>query len=190
MLSTWVKIFEPDNELALKFAKRWAKVTVKAFENGGYDHDTFLNAYKSEFSPKNKGAVEPDFANFYPMHLLQGVLPEETENPFLDYIIENPRGIYYIYGKPLNKLPAVFASKETSRYLAAIEILSGYKLAKEKLGFVVEWLESNMDENGQWDLGAKANDKVYFPLSDSWRKAEYRKADCTERITALLQNLR
>lgn len=73
--------------------------------------------------------------------------------------------------------------------LSAIEILSGYKLAKEKLGFAVDWLENNKDENGQWDLGIKANDNVYIPLSDSWKKPEYRKTDCTERITTILQKL-
>ena len=67
--------------------------------------------------------------------------------------------------------------------------MSGYKLAKEKLGFVVDWLKDNIDENGQWDLGTKAKDNVYLPLSDSWKKTAYRRADCTERITTILQKL-
>lgn len=98
-------------------------------------------------------------------------------------------GIFYVYNKPLDKLPKILASKETSWYLSAIEILSGYKLAKEKLSFVVDWLVYNIDEYGQWDLGIKTNDNVYFPLSDSWKKVEYRKADCTERITTILQKI-
>lgn len=35
-------------------------------------------------------------------------------------------------------------------------------MAKEKLGFVVKWLEDNKDENGQWDLGAEVEDNLYF----------------------------
>jgi len=132
---------------------------------------------------------EIGFTIFYPMNLLQGVLPEETERQVLDYVLQNPGGIYYIYAKPLNQLPMEFASKETSYYLAAMEILAGYKTAKEKLSFVVDWLIENRDENGQWDLGPKAKDNVYFPLSDSWRKTEDRKADCTERIEKLLGRL-
>ena len=27
--------------------------------------------------------------------------------------------------------------------------------------------ENNIDENGQWDLGTKAKDNVFFPLSDT-----------------------
>lgn len=120
---------------------------------------------------------------------MQGLLTEETERRMLDYVLNYDTGIYYIYGKPLNQLPESFASVDASRYLAAIEILAGYKAAKEKLGFVVDWLEENRDADGRWDLGAKSKDNVYFPLSDSWRSAETRKADCTERISAILQKI-
>lgn len=47
----------------------------------------------------------------------------------------------------------------------------------------------NKNEKGQWDLGAGAKDGIYFPLSDSWRKQDYRIADCTERITKFLQQI-
>lgn len=189
MLSTWVKIFVPDNEMALKFSKRWSNIIDKAFESGTYNDDAYLDAYICEFSSKPQGVREVDFSDFYHIHLLQDVLSEKVENQLLDYIIAKPNGIYYVYNKPLDKLPNDIASKEASWYLSAIEILSGYKLAKGKLSFVVDWLENNKDENGQWDLGTKANDNVYFPLSDSWKKTEYRKADCTERITTILQKL-
>ena len=55
-----------------------------------------------------------------------------------------------------------------------------------------------MHKNGKWarqiigwqdDEGKAANDKVYFPLSDDWRRGEIREADCTERIEKLLNEL-
>lgn len=118
-----------------------------------------------------------------------GLLSKNTASCLLDYVIQNDSGIYYIYNKPIRELPTIFASIETSRYLAAIDILAGYEVAKDKLEFVVEWIEENKDENGQWDLGPKVKDNIYFPLSDSWRTAEYRKADCTDKITSILQKL-
>jgi len=189
MLSTWVKVFDTRNELALNFAKRWAEVIEKAVESGSYSYDDYINAYVYEFSSKPKGPREIDPTAFYHMLLLQGILSRETENRFLDYVIAKPNGIYYIYGKPINKLPEVFASREASFYVGALEILSGYDLAKEKLGFAVDWLNANKDVNGQWDFGAKTNDGVYFPLSDSWKRTEDRLADCTQRVKALLQKL-
>ncbi len=98
--------------------------------------------------------------------------------------------MFYTYAKPLNKLPDVFASRDASDYLAALEVLAEYDLAKTKLKFAADWLEENRDENGKWDFGAKANDGIYFPRSDSWRKAEDRKSDCTERVRAFLKKVR
>jgi hypothetical protein len=190
ILSTWVRIFDPNNEIALNFSKRWSNIIDKAFESGAYNNEAYLEAYTCEFSSKPKGSRELDFSDFYHIHLLQGVLSEKTENQLLDYIIAKPNGIYYVYNKPINTLPNIFASKETSWYLSAIEILSGYKLAKEKLSFVVNWLENNKDKNGQWDLGKKTNDNVNFPLSDSWKNDNDRKADCTEKLAIIIQNLK
>ncbi len=190
MLSAWVRIFEPANEVALAHAKQWGKVIEVAFADGKYNPAAYSDAFAAEFAKKHTPIKEIGFTIFYPMNLLQGVLPEETERNMLDYVLASSSGIYYIYAKQLNKLPAVFASKETSYYLAAIEILVGYKTAKEKLAFVVDWLNANCDENGQWDLGPKAKDNIYFPLSDSWRKAEERRADCTERMERLLGRLK
>ena len=187
MLSTWVKIFEPENKFALQFAHRWAKVIEKTFASGFYNDEEFIRAYIDEFSSKPNGPREIDFVVFYHMMLLQGVLTQKTENSLLDYVISKPNGIYYIYNKSISNLPEIFASVEASRYLAALEILSGYDLAKEKLGFAMEWLYINIGVNEQWDFGAKSNDGVYFPFSDSWEKAEDRKTDCTKRVTVFLQ---
>lgn len=190
MLSTWVKIFDSKNELALAFARKWANVIEATFESGKADVNAYRNAYMKEFQSKAKAPREIDFATFYVISLLQGMLAENTERRMLDYVLSHPKGIYYIYEKPLNQPPEDFGSRQASCYLAAIELLAEYKTAKEKLDFVVDWLEKNKDGDGQWDLGAKAKDNVYFPLSDSWKKAEYRKRDCTERICVLLEKLK
>lgn len=189
MLSTWVRIFEPDNEVALEFAKHWTNIIEEAFKSGSYNGESCKMAYAEEFQQTTNVPKEINFVTFYEINLVQGLLSKETESRILDYVISHDRGIYYIYDKPINILPKDFQSIAASRYLAAIEILAGYDSAKEKLGFVVDWLESNRDENGQWDFGAKAKDNVYFPLSDSWRSAEIRKADCTKRVRAVLQRL-
>lgn len=189
MLSAWVRIFEPDNEIALSFTNQRANVISKAFESGTYNDTAYTEAYISEFHSKPKGSRERDFVDFYHLNLLKGVLSPDIENSMLDYVISKPDGIYYIYDKPITELPTVFKSKETSRYLEAIEILSEYKLSKDKLGFVIDWLKDNKDENGQWDLGAQAKDNLHFPLSDSWRKSSDRIKNCTYRIKKIISNI-
>lgn len=189
MLSAWIRLFDPENETALAVAGQWASIAERAFGSGRYDRNDDIEAFRQQFGRKPKSGFETGFGMFYHVVLLQGVLSPETESRLLDYYISRPEGIYYIYDKCLNTLPETFASKKTSYYLAAIEALAGYPQAREKLGFVAEWLDSNKDGCGRWDLGPGAKDGVYFPLSDSWRKAEDRISDCTERIGHILQSI-
>lgn len=190
MLATWIREFDPDNEEAVTFAKHWANIIEQAFLRGRYEHGTYMEAYKNEFGSIPKGGREIDFVDFYHLNLIQGMLSEKTEECLLEYVINKSNGIYYIYSKPIYQVPAVFDSIETSRYLSAIEILCGFSKAKDFLKFVIPWLEQNRDTNGQWDLGTRVKDGIYFPLSDSWRKEEDRKADCTYRIESINNKLR
>ena len=88
-------------------------------------------------------------------------------------------------------MPQTFKSIEASRYITAFELLSEYRNpgCKEKLMFVVEWLNNNKEPEGYWDMGTKVKDGVKFPLSDSWRKKEMRIKDCTYRILKLIKVL-
>lgn len=190
MLSAWIRLFEPENETALNVAGQWAFIAERAFSSGQYNKNDDIDAFRLQFGRKPKSGFETGFGMFYHAVLLQGVLTPATESLLLEYYLSRPEGIYYIYEKCLSTLPEVFSSKETSCYLAAVEVLSGYQSAKGKLGFVADWLDSNKNECGKWDLGASAKDGVYFPLSDSWRKQDIRIADCTERIQCLLQILK
>ncbi len=189
MLSAWIRLFEPENKIALNIAKQWALIAERSFKSGRYNKNDDIEAFTAQFGRKPKSGFETGFGMFYHAALLHGVLTPETESLLLDYYIKRREGIYYIYENPINILPETFASKRTSRYLAAVELLLNYPQAKYKLQFITEWLNINKDENGQWDLGTSAKDGVYFPLSDSWQKQVYRKSDCTERINNILQKL-
>jgi hypothetical protein len=130
-----------------------------------------------------------DFVVFYQLALLPGLLSHDIESSMLDYVLLHQQGIVYIYDSRLDTLPEQFASRKASRYLSAMELLSDYSLAPEKLGFVVDWLKSQQDDNGLWDMGSTVKDGIHFPLSDSWHKTEYRKKDCTSRVKRLLDKL-
>jgi hypothetical protein len=132
-----------------------------------------------------------DIANSYHVSLVADLLDDKTALAFMNYILQNQSGIYYIYGKQLSVLPETFKSLEASRYIKAIELLSKYRNpgCKEKLKFVVDWLNVNKEDEGYWDMGAKAKDGMSYPLSDSWRKKEYQIKDCTYRISKLIKNI-
>jgi len=189
MLSAWVKIFDPDNEYALTFARRWARVIELAFANGAYDHNEYTKAYEDEFGIKPRGGREIDYISFYQVNLLNGTLAPETESLVFDHILSHPHGIYYFNYDRLDIPPTEFASRNTSSWLASLEILAEYNSVNEKLKFAADWLKTNRNADGRWDMGPKANDRVYFPLSDSWRDAGSRIADCTERVEVFLKTI-
>ena len=184
-------LFLPEHKIAASVAARWAEVMERSLSTGGFRQDIYNEAYRDLLHPQGKRIdYFKSFVNFYPLALLPNTLLPETEKRMLDHVLEYPDGIYYIgYSRSILDFPSVFASLETSRYLASLELLSQYSFAREKLAFAIDWLSKHRDENGQWDSGSKSNDGVYLPLSDSWRKAEDRKADCTYRIAALLKKL-
>ena len=162
--------------------------------SGKYDHNAYKMAFSKMFAEKPRGDRYMDFVSFYQVSLLSHTLEPKKERALFDYILNHPEGIYYVYDGPIGvkgvkSVPPIFASKQTSQYLGAIELLTQYRNSLDKLQFVVPWLIKNRNKNGKWDLGAIANDKVYFPLSDDWRKVETREEDCTYRVQRLLDDL-
>lgn len=186
ILSTWIRRFTNDNPHANEVAGQWADVISAAFADGRFDYNEYVRAYHEILGLKPKGGRLIDFVNFYPISLLSDCLDTKTQDVVMDYVIDRDDGIYYIYDKRISVLPEYFESRIASRFLAAIELLARYEHAKYKLNFVIDWLDDNKNENGKWDMGKSVNDKLYFPLSDDWRKSETREADCTERIEKLI----
>lgn len=189
MAAAQIRQFSPENEIAMNIAKKWEEIIEYTFLDNGYNQKRYEEAYEGSFFIKPKGGRLVDFVHFYILTLLCGLLSAKTECLLLDYVINHPIGIYYIYDKPLNILPDNFASKHASRYLSAIELLSGYTSSKESLFYVAEWLINNVSKDGFWDMETGVKDNVVFPLSNSWRNPINRKLDCTVRIMSLLAKL-
>lgn len=188
ILSTWIRIWEKDWEPANRIARQWTRVMNQAFAGVGYDHEAYLQAQQEEFNEKPRGGRFVDFVSFYPVALLPGCLEPDVERKYIDYILHHKEGMYYIYDKPLDQ-PPEWGTKQASWYLWAIELLLRYETAGELMGFVREWLLESRLEDGRWDMGVKSNDKILLPLSDSWRKAETRIQDSTERVQRILQKI-
>jgi hypothetical protein len=116
--------FLPENESAMNIANQWKEIIIYAFSNNEYNQKRYEEAYEAIFLIKPRDGRLIDFVHFYLLTLLCGLPSKKTECLLLDYVINHPKGIYYIYDKPLNTLPENFASEQASRYLSGIEILS------------------------------------------------------------------
>jgi len=192
MLAAWIRRFTSDDDLANDVAKKWRTVVGAAFQNGEYDPDVYINTLYEVLKPKygtvkrTQEMLRP--AYYYPISVLVGEITKKIEKAYFDYIMNSETGYYYSYVGAISQLPKDFHTKEASRYLAAIELYCEYpnRYCKDKLRFVVEWLNDNKNANGKWDMGADVKDGTYFPLSDSWRSLELREKDCTYRIEKII----
>jgi hypothetical protein len=195
MLSTWIKRFTLEDKIANSVVKRWAIIINSAFENGKYDHNKYLATYEKIFGKKYKrGGFDNSAAgivNFYYVSSLANELDKSIEPIYFKHILEHDGGIYYVYNENIKKIPKEFKSEKSSRYISAIELLSKYKNydCKKQLDFIKNWLNKNMINENEWDMGKEAKDGINFPLSDSWKKEENRIKDCTYRIKKLMNEI-
>ena len=195
MLATCIRRFTNDDIHANDVAKKWRIITEAAFSAGKYDPDIYINTLYEVLKPKygtvkrHKELLRLDY--YYPILLLAGEIDSSIEEVYFDHIMNSETCYYYGYYGSIKRLPKDFASKEASIYLGAVELYCDYpnKYCKEKLKFVVEWLNKNRNANGKWDMGAIVKDGTYFPLSDSWRTTELREMDCTYRIEKIISAL-
>ena len=187
MLAAWIRRFDPAQPDALAFARRWAKVVEAAFAGGTLDESAWNATYEAEFHRKELHPNPLGLWALYHGMLLPDVLTPPTEQAFIRHILHS--GMYYIHPAPLTHPPAEIATKQASYWLAALEVLADYSCAREELAFAAAWLYLTADADVQWDFGSKASDKLYFPLSDSWRSAAIRKADCTARVRRFLDKI-
>jgi hypothetical protein len=193
ILSTWIRIFTTKNEMAENIVGKWCEIINNSFRND-YDHDVYVSNYENIFGIKinHKAGRLVDFVNFYPISLLTNTLDKNIEQKYFKYVLDHECGIYYIYDKKIINTPEIFKSKITSYYLRAIELLSKYKNpeCKKQLEFIVKWLDKNMINEKEWDMGKESKDGINFPLSDSWKSEEDRIKDCTYRIKKLLDGIK
>lgn len=189
MMAAWIRYFVPDDPEACQTGALWAGILAAALAGGEWDDAAYRAAYVQRLRKLPKGARYINPTCFYVVALVANLLDAQTQARYFAHLLTKPDGIYYVYDKRLDA-PPVFASLQACRYLGALELLAVYdgKACREGLGFAVAWLDENRVD-GQWDLGGKARDGVYFPLSDDWRKAQTRRADCTARVGALYARL-
>jgi hypothetical protein len=189
ILATWLRRCDPTNASAAAVAKEWAAVLEQAFAGDEYDHRSYLDSYRSVFGRPARGDRLVDFVTFYQLVLVQGVLTPQCQRSLVRHAVAHRTGIYYIYESDLLKPPMEFASRQTGRYLSALEILAGYPAAADYLADARAWLLDHRASDGSWDLGPTVRDGVNFPLSGSWRNQAVRRFDCTARIGRLVERL-
>lgn len=174
---------EPDHPLALAEAERTHQLIEAAFADGDFSELNFNEVYEDLFDAPPEFGSRMLFSQ-YALIIVGGLLPYEIEERLTRHIIENCRGIYLINNRSLKYPPLAFQSRESLRYIRALELLALYPSSADLLIHAADWIWEQQSNNGLWDMGPLARDGLELPLSDSWRQGQ-RSIDCTVILLGL-----
>ncbi|MBN2835520.1 MAG: hypothetical protein JXR48_11205 [Candidatus Delongbacteria bacterium] len=185
-VATWILRIDSNSRLAIKEAEKWAKVVSAGFIEENFDELKYKEAYYEVLKPE-KGKSMWGIQNFYIVALMPEILSQTVEERFIDYIMNDGKGIYYTYDGKLSSCPNVCNSKEITRFISAHKLLSRYDCYSDKAKYIKKWLLDIRMNDGLWDFGTISKDGVLFPLSKSWRKKSARMIDCSILALKLLK---
>lgn len=185
-VATWLLRIDSTNKKAIRIAEKWSEVIAKGFSKGSFCEQSYKTAYDTILKPK-KGKEYWKIDNFYIVSILKGRLDHRIEYLFINHIMNNHRGIYYIYDKKLSDFPKETKGKSFVRYLNAISMILDYDTGYKHLEEIIKKLIILKDDEGFWDFGKDSKDNIALPLSENWRTEGKRKADCTILTLGLIK---
>lgn len=178
----------PDHPYVINYADSIIKILSAAFSQGYFDEGQMREVSEDILGIRLDSDCQICFS-LYPLILLRNKLDYELEQKWMDHIFNKRRGIYLINNRSLNHLPLSFPSKESMRYINAIDILSWFPSAMSYLDHARDWLWDQLIGNGLWDFGSFGRDGLELPLSKSWRDPICRQIDSTVRVLTILHRI-
>jgi hypothetical protein len=171
-----------------EFWNIWAEAVQASFQSGCYDRQNEIAALNSFMECRMKKPVP--FHTKYPLWILSAThhrLPGDLERLLLEFVMQAPMGIYYVYDKPISVRPTNH-SKGFLGWLKAHQLLSRFRIWNQIVQEDLNWIWAQRNEHGFWDTGSQVARKPFtsFPLSETWRRPENRMIDSTVEILTLL----
>lgn len=189
-----LSLIEPDNEILDSHRSRWAYFAQIAFFHGDYNKEAERKVQNDYFGFFTKRTI-PAFG-YYNLLLLApkgkvNHISDITDEALVDYSINHAEQIYYVYNcKPSDFVPIDMKRKDSRdfcHWLRALALISQFKGWTKYEEHYHEWILSQRNEEGFWELANKPN-RFDFPLSDSWRNRKNRIIDSTIMVLRFLNH--
>ena len=180
-----LNLLDPENEASRPVAALWQGILQETLADGYFDEVRYQEMFEDYFHqlPNNGSSLA---RSGYILMLLRNRIPYDLEVRLTNHLINHARGIFLINNRSLNHFPLEFPSRESLRFLAALDLLSYFPSASNLLEKAYEWLWDQKNSEGLWDFGQLGRDGLHLPLSNSWRVLKARETDCTIRILTIM----
>ncbi len=171
-----------------QFWRLWVEAVETSFQSGVYDRGVEIKTLNQLLDCRMKDPVP--FHRKYPLLILSATgnhLPADLEHKILDYLLYVPQGIYYVCSGPLIDFPWI-DSRNFWNWLQAHKLLSRFRSWKTSCPEAANWIWSQRNEAGFWDLGDRVSRKPFtsFPLSELWKRPKNRLIDSSVEVLDLL----
>lgn len=183
-----LSLIEPEHPLLTSYIALWKSFAESAFEGGHYDPRKEIESQYAHFHVKTKRVIP--FYNYYAILLLtsqKNTLASEIDRSILDFCMHKEDGIYYIYDKKPSLCIPMQDTKYFYPWLRCLSILSRFGSWDEYKNSYYDWIWSQRNSEGLWDLIKKPR-SFGFPLSNTWRKEKNRIIDSTIFVLRFLSN--
>lgn len=180
-----LNLIDPGNETVKPIADLWQGILQVTLADGFLDEARFQEMFEDNFHqlPNNGSSL---IRSGYILMLLRDRIPYDLEVRLTNHLINHARGIFLVNNRSLNHFPLEFPSRESLRFIAALDLLSYFPSASNLLEQAYEWLWDQKNSEGFWDFGQLGRDGLHLPLSQSWRVHQARETDCSIRILTIM----
>jgi hypothetical protein len=171
------------------FRDSWREIASVAFKSGVYDRNAEIEASNRILKCRTKNHLR--FHTKYPLILLSSTrdpIDLKLETLILDYVMSNPDGVYYLYGRKLSEMPRV-SGKGFYLWLKSQMILSRFPIWYRYAEQFVPHILDQQNDDGLWCFSECKTRRPLssLPLSESWRRKENKAIDCTVMTLQLLR---
>lgn len=187
MFSSWLFLFSCHSSKVKEVRELWISILEESIVNGTFDKRKYNEVYRYYIKRLNTGERAINPASFYVVVLVRDGLNEAAKKSYLDYIMQ--QGIYYIYDRPLNRLPEKFGTKNSFEYLEAIRLILPYTKEKGELLFIKEWIDKQIYQIDEVMPYVKADGMIFPKLAENWRKKKSKQDDITSYLEEFLKIL-
>jgi hypothetical protein len=168
----------------------WAHIVCTSFARGRYDPMAERIAHRQLHGIRGELRYL-HLSNRYAVALLgsrAGDLPARVERAYVSWLCTRPGGIIYL-GVPVGQAPVRQNAYVVDRWFTSHEVLSRFPSWRRLSIASMQWLWSQQRHSGFWDLGRRAAESAYFPLSPDWRSPVSRRQDWSVRVLVLISTL-
>lgn len=189
-----LSLIDPDNEMLDLHRRRWARFAEIAFSKGYYDKEAESRAQHEYFGFVTKRTMPA--SGYYNLLLLAptdraAFISDAVDEALVDHCMNCIDQIYYVYNCGLSEFVPIGTGRRDSRdfchWLRALSLVSQFRGWKKYEKRYVEWVLSQRNDEGLWELPKKPN-RYDFPLSDSWRSRKNRIIDSTIMVLRFLNS--